>query len=131
MLARQLGLRGVYVLDDGSGFWKGLVSDPFRSAADKLGVRVAGSASFDPKAKSYAALADRVARSGAQGVVLGADPYDGGDRVVKALRARLGRRVTIMGGFLFAFAPDVLNRWAVALAASTRPRSTCRSPRSP
>jgi ABC-type branched-subunit amino acid transport system substrate-binding protein/predicted Ser/Thr protein kinase len=110
VLARQLGLSGVYVLDDGSDFSEGLVSDPFRSAAGKLGVRVAGSARFDPQAKGYAALADRVARSGAQGVVLGADPYDGGDRVVKALRARLGQRVTIMGGFLFAFAPDVLGQ---------------------
>jgi branched-chain amino acid transport system substrate-binding protein len=110
VLAKQLGLRGVYVIDDGSGFSRGLVSDPFRSAAGKLEVRVAGSASFDPQAKGYAALAGRVARSGAQGVVLGADPFDGGDRVVKALRARLGERFTIMGGFLFSFAPDILKR---------------------
>jgi branched-chain amino acid transport system substrate-binding protein len=110
VLAKRLGLRGVYVIDDGSGLWKGVVSDPFRRAAGKLGVRVAGSASFDTQAQSYAALADRVASSGAQGVVLGGDPFDGADRVVKALRARLGDRVTIMGGFLFAFAPDVLKR---------------------
>ncbi len=30
--------------------------------------------------ESYAALVDRVARSGADGVVLGGDPFDGGDR---------------------------------------------------
>ena len=63
--------------------------------------------------------------------MLGGDPFDGGDRVVKALRARLGERVTIMGGFLFAFAPDVLKQVGRAPAASTRPRSTCRPPRSP
>jgi branched-chain amino acid transport system substrate-binding protein len=110
VLARRLGLGSVYVLDDGSGFWKGLLSDPFRNAADRLGVRIAGSATFDPAAKSYGALAVRVARSGAQGVVIGGDPFDGGDRLLKALRARLGVRVTIMGGFLFAFAPDVLKK---------------------
>ena len=110
VLARQLGLEGVYVLDDGSGFWRELLSEPFRVAARKLGVRVAGSGTFDPSAKSYAALAGRVARSGAEGVVVGGDPYNGADRMIKALRARLGQRVTIMGGFFLAFAPDVLKQ---------------------
>jgi branched-chain amino acid transport system substrate-binding protein len=110
LLAEQLGLQSVYVIDDGSGFWKGLLSDPFRYAARRLGVRIAGSAAFDPGAKSYDALADRIARSGAQGVVLGGDPFAGADRLVKALRARLGRRVTIMGGFYFANGvPEILD----------------------
>ena len=73
-------------------------------------MQIAGSATFDPVAKSYGALADRVARSGAQGVVIGGDPFDGGDRLLKALRARLGVRVTIMGGSRFAFAPGVLKQ---------------------
>jgi ABC-type branched-subunit amino acid transport system substrate-binding protein/streptogramin lyase len=111
LFAKQRGLKGVYVLDDGSGFWKELLTNPFRFAARKLGVDIAGSASFDPEAKSYAALADKVAGSGAQGVVLGGDPYDGGDRLLKAVRARLGSRVTIMAGFAFAdVVPDVLER---------------------
>jgi branched-chain amino acid transport system substrate-binding protein len=110
VLAKRLGLASVYVLDDGTGFWKGLLSEPFRNAAAKLGVRIAGSATFNPASKSYDALARKVARSGAQGVVVGGDPFDGGDRLVKALRGRLGERYTIMGGFLFAFAPDVLKR---------------------
>jgi len=110
LLAKRLGLRGVYVLYDGSGFWKGLLADPFRRAARRLGVVIAGSATFDPGARSYAALAEGIARSGAQGVVVGGDPFDGGDRLVRALRSRLGERVTIMGGFLFAFAPHVLKQ---------------------
>jgi ABC-type branched-subunit amino acid transport system substrate-binding protein len=100
----------VYVLHDGSGFWKGLLADPFRYAVRKLGVDIAGSASFDPLAKSYDALADRIARSGAQGAVLGGNPFDGGDRLVKALRARLGTRFTIMAGFDFSGIPVVLKR---------------------
>jgi YVTN family beta-propeller protein len=111
VLAKRLGLRSVYVLDDGPGYWKGLISEPFRNAAEKLGVRIAGAASFDPATKSYDALAVSVARSGAQGVVIGGDPYNGGDRLLRALRARLGVRVTIMGGYLFAYRPSrVLKR---------------------
>ena len=44
VLAKRLGLHSVFVLDDGTEFWKGLVSDPFRNAAETLGVRVGGSA---------------------------------------------------------------------------------------
>jgi ABC-type branched-subunit amino acid transport system substrate-binding protein/DNA-binding beta-propeller fold protein YncE len=108
VLARRLGLDSVYVLDDGPDFWKGLQSDPFRDAARRLGVDIAGSASYDPRAESYDKLAERIARTGAEGVVVGGDPFDGGDRLVRALRARLGEQATIMGGFFFAFVPDVL-----------------------
>jgi ABC-type branched-subunit amino acid transport system substrate-binding protein/DNA-binding beta-propeller fold protein YncE len=108
VLARRLGLEGVYVLDDGSGLQREAVSDPFRRTARRLGVDIAGSAAFDPLDASYAALAARVARSGAEGVVVGAGPFEGGDRLIRALRARLGDRVTIMAGFFFAFAPEVL-----------------------
>ena len=52
---------------------------------------------------------DAIARSRADGVLVGGDPFNGGDRLVKALRARLGARTTIMGGFLF-FPADVLER---------------------
>jgi ABC-type branched-subunit amino acid transport system substrate-binding protein/DNA-binding beta-propeller fold protein YncE len=108
LLAKQLGLRSVYVLHDRESFWKGMLSDPFRFAARRLGLGIAGASPFDPEAKSFDALAGAIARSGADGVVLGADPFHGGDRLLKSLRARLGPRVTIMAGFYFAFAPEVL-----------------------
>jgi ABC-type branched-subunit amino acid transport system substrate-binding protein/DNA-binding beta-propeller fold protein YncE/predicted Ser/Thr protein kinase len=100
VLAKRLALDRVYLLHD-SSFWKGLLTDPFGRAAARLGVGLAGSAAFDPRTKSYHVLADTIARSGADGVVVGGDPSYGGDRLVKALRARLGTRVTIMGGFFF------------------------------
>jgi branched-chain amino acid transport system substrate-binding protein len=108
-LAKQLGLRSVYVLHDGSVFWKGLLTDPFRFAARKLGIRVAGGAPFDLEAKHYAdALAERIARSGAQGVVFGGDPYRGA-AAVQAIRARLGARFPILASSLFAAeVPNVL-----------------------
>ena len=102
VLAKRLRLDSVYLLsDDDFSYWRISLTDPFRRAARKLGVRIAGSDTFDPRKKGYDSLVDAIARSGAQGVVIGGDPKDGGDRLVKGLRARLGGRVTIMGGFLF------------------------------
>jgi ABC-type branched-subunit amino acid transport system substrate-binding protein/DNA-binding beta-propeller fold protein YncE len=129
LLAKQLGVRRAYVLYEDGRFWKDLLADPFQYAARRLGVRIAGAAAFDPEAKSYDALADRVARSGAQAVVLGADPRFGGDRLLRALRARLGRRVPILTGHYFADGvPDVLEQVGPAarglyVATSDLPRA--------
>jgi ABC-type branched-subunit amino acid transport system substrate-binding protein/DNA-binding beta-propeller fold protein YncE len=109
VVAKRLALKRVYLVHERASFWKGLLTDPFRRAAARLGVGLAGSAAFDPRTKSYRALADTIARSGADGVLIGGDPLDGGDRLVKALRARLGARVTIMGGFFFN-PSDVIKR---------------------
>jgi ABC-type branched-subunit amino acid transport system substrate-binding protein/outer membrane protein assembly factor BamB len=109
ILAKQLGLRSVYVLYDGSVFWKGLLADSFRYAARRLGVRIAGASTFDVEAKGYERLMDDIERSGAQGLVLGGDPYAGADRVLSALRARFGSRLTIIGGFYFLPVPEVLD----------------------
>jgi len=108
VLAKQLRLRGVYVVDDGSDLTRRLLSEPFRRAAGRLGVRIAGSARFDPAAKNHRALVERIARSGADGVVLGGDPFHGADPLVKELRARLGRRMPILGHFFFQPVPSVL-----------------------
>ena len=102
LLAKQLGLGSVFVLDDGSDFWRFLLSDPFRYAARRLGLGLAGSAAFPPEAKDYEAIAERIERSGADGLVLGVDPYTGGDRLLVELRERLGSRFPIMAGFFFA-----------------------------
>ena len=108
MLAKQLGLKSVYVLDDGSGFWKSLVTGPFQRAARRLGLRVAGSASFNPLAGNEPVVAARVARSGAQGVMVGGFTGAGAGDMVRALRKRMGQRVTILGSFDFGFPRDEL-----------------------
>jgi ABC-type branched-subunit amino acid transport system substrate-binding protein len=104
-LARQLGLRRVFVLQDGNVYWKTVLIDPFRRFAQKVGVGIAGSASFDPDRKRFGALARRVERSGADGVLLGGDPFGGTLQLLKAVRARLGRGVPIMAGYTFASIP--------------------------
>jgi ABC-type branched-subunit amino acid transport system substrate-binding protein/streptogramin lyase len=109
MFARELGLKRVYVVSERSSWMKREHSDPFARAATRLGIEVVGSAGFDPEARSHAALAAKVAASGAQGVFLGAELYTGGDRVIQALRERLGGDVPIMTTEVMAPIPDLLD----------------------
>jgi branched-chain amino acid transport system substrate-binding protein len=102
VLSKRLGLKRVYLIDDGSGEWKTGLTDPFRQVARKLGVRIAGSATFDPDATHAVALAEQVKRSGAQGVQIGAHPWGGVFELIKAVRDRLGARFPIMVSYSLA-----------------------------
>ena len=106
VLAKQLRLRSVYILDDGSVFWRSLLIDPFRYAAQRLGVPIAGQARFHLNAPVRADLLDDIERSGAEGVVLTGDPYGGAD-LLKALRARFGSRLKILADFYYGLPPEV------------------------
>ena len=111
ILAKRLGLSSAYLLDDGQGLQDVWITNSFRRTARRLGIRIAGAERFDPAAKSYDALAEKIARSGAQGVVIGGDVTEGGDRLLKALRARLGPRTPIMTDDLgFTPVSEVLKR---------------------
>jgi ABC-type branched-subunit amino acid transport system substrate-binding protein/DNA-binding beta-propeller fold protein YncE len=96
MLAAELGLERVYVVRENAPDYKIVYADPFRRAARGLGIAVVGSDAFNSQAHSFDALAARVARSDAQGVFLAGNLFGGADRVLKALRARLGEGVPIM-----------------------------------
>jgi ABC-type branched-subunit amino acid transport system substrate-binding protein/DNA-binding beta-propeller fold protein YncE len=110
MLADELGLRRVFVLhQQGEVGTRTDYTNPFSRAARRLGVGIAGSAAFNPEAKSYDALAQRVARSGAQGVFMGGFCCaDVTARLVKALRASLGQRAVIMAVEPLGSVPDLL-----------------------
>jgi branched-chain amino acid transport system substrate-binding protein len=111
ILAKRLGLTSAYLLDDGQGAQDVWITNPFRRTARRLGIRIAGGQRFDPAAKSYVALAAKIARSGAQAVVIGGDVSQGGDRLLKALRARLSPRTAIMTGDVgFTPVSEVLKR---------------------
>ena len=94
-LARDLDLRSVYLLNDApDGIGDVLFTDGFERVAPDMGVSVAGvEAAGDPAA--YAELAERVARSGADGVLLGTFLDVA---LLETLRERLGRRVVLMAG---------------------------------
>ncbi len=97
LLARRLRLGRVYLLDPSDDDLRGHLADPFGRAAARLGVGIAGAEDFGIDAHEYAALARRVMRARADGIVIGGVDETGGP-LIKALRARLGPRVAIMVG---------------------------------
>jgi len=108
MLARELELKRVYVLYDRSDFWRREFANPFLRTARRLGIRIAGTGGFSPEPGSKDRLADRLARSGAEGVFIAGAGSEGGAEVLKALRGRLGSRVKIMTSDPFIPVPMLL-----------------------
>jgi branched-chain amino acid transport system substrate-binding protein len=90
VLARDLGLHRVYVLDDGQSVSRDEWAGPFARSAPAVGLQVAGTASWDPRGRDFRALAQRVRRAGADGAYLGGLPGFHGGALVRALRAELG-----------------------------------------
>jgi branched-chain amino acid transport system substrate-binding protein len=109
LLAKQLGLRKPYVLEGGEEYGIALART-FITASRKIGIDIAGSGAWNPRARSYAGLADRIARSGADGIFLAGYLFFNGGEVVKALRARLGDDFVIMAGDAFLPVDELLKR---------------------
>jgi branched-chain amino acid transport system substrate-binding protein len=106
LLARKLGAKRVFVLDDGDRYGIGIASY-FERAARRLGMRVVGRSTWSAKTSGYRALANRIRASQAQVVFLGgflyaADGHPTGGRLIAALRRAMGERVKLIApdGFL-------------------------------
>ena len=97
LLARDRGRKAVYVLDDGQPGYGVLMATGFETAARRLGLEVAGRATWNPGATSYAALAKRVAASGAEAVFVGGLLDSNAARVIRDLRASLPESVDLLG----------------------------------
>jgi branched-chain amino acid transport system substrate-binding protein len=95
VLAKRLGIRSVFVLDDNEDYGL-IVAGPFRKAAKALGLRIAGTASWNVNQTTFDALARMVARSGAGGVFLGGYACPGCAALIRDLRAELGPSVPII-----------------------------------
>ena len=112
LLAKRLGLKSVYLVHEDSEFWPGfLLPGPFRYAARRLGVPHRRHGRVRPRgAKRYDALADRIARSGADGRGARRGPAaTAATELLKALRARLGARCHDPGRLLLRrIVPEVL-----------------------
>jgi DNA-binding SARP family transcriptional activator/ABC-type branched-subunit amino acid transport system substrate-binding protein/DNA-binding beta-propeller fold protein YncE len=108
LLARQLGLKRVYVLDIIPAYAAAFLQSygaGFEIAARKLGLRLAESRSWEPGATSYAALAEQVAGARPDGVYLtGLSEFSGSD-VIKALDDRLGAGVVLLANETFNYPP--------------------------
>jgi len=102
MLAKQLGLRRVFVLHDrGQSYGIGIAA-AFRAAADKLGIAVAGVGTWTADRPGYTGLAQRIKRSAADAVFLGGGSGANGETLIKDLRAGLGTQAQIMAPDGFA-----------------------------
>jgi DNA-binding SARP family transcriptional activator/ABC-type branched-subunit amino acid transport system substrate-binding protein/DNA-binding beta-propeller fold protein YncE len=95
LLARQLGLRRVYVLDDGDPYGRELALHFVRSA-QAIGLHIAGTARWNPNGTRLQAVADRVRRARADGAFLSGFLGSNGGELTSALRARLGRRFSLI-----------------------------------
>jgi branched-chain amino acid transport system substrate-binding protein len=107
MLAQRLGLRRVFLLRqrpvprEREPYAIGITS-AFGSAAQKLGVAIAGSDDWTLDPSSYAGLARKIKRSHADGVFLGGSLNNNGGLLIKDLRAELGENVQILAPDGFA-----------------------------
>jgi ABC-type branched-subunit amino acid transport system substrate-binding protein/streptogramin lyase/predicted Ser/Thr protein kinase len=110
LMAQRLGLRRVFVVTERGSFFKKTYADPFSRAATRLGLDVVGSAGYDAEARGHARLAERVADARPDGILLGGWWFEGGDRVLRALRERLGPRVVIMATQGFLPIPEMLEQ---------------------
>jgi branched-chain amino acid transport system substrate-binding protein len=95
LLAKQLRLRKVFVLDDAEGY--GLdVAGGFEAAARNLGIPIAGSASWDGAKSNFRSVLSRVARAHPAGVLLAGVGCPGCGSLIKQLRAALPKAAIIV-----------------------------------
>ena len=130
-LARERGERSAYVLYDGVDAYGIGAASGFRDAARKAGIKVVGFERWDPEAADYRALAERIARSGADGVFLGGYVVSNAGTLIRRLRETLGDDVTLMateGMFpitvLRARAGDAAEGMVITLSAIPKERLT-------
>jgi branched-chain amino acid transport system substrate-binding protein len=95
VLAKQLGIKRVFILNDKEAYGLGVATN-FRNAAKKLGIAVSGFTAWDGKASSYEALAVKIKASKSQGVFLGGLICENGGKLIKDLRSGLGSSVKIL-----------------------------------
>jgi class 3 adenylate cyclase/ABC-type branched-subunit amino acid transport system substrate-binding protein len=107
ILAKQLGSKRLYILNDGfPPYGPGIAADA-RQAARTLNLTVAGYRSWNAAANHYLALAAQIKHTHADTVILGGTGDANGDTLIRDLRAILGPRFNIIApdGFLINLAP--------------------------
>jgi len=87
--AKAQGVTSVYILNDKEAYGLGVATN-FRNAAQKVGIKIAGFAAWDPKASSYEATFRQIKGTGADAVFLGGLIDENGAQVIKDKVAVLG-----------------------------------------
>ena len=96
LLAQELGLKMIFVLNDSETYGLGIAT-LFSQYAEKVGIQILGNQKWDKKASSYESLASRIQAAGADAVFLGGIVCNNGGKLIKDLRAGLGPDVQIIG----------------------------------
>jgi branched-chain amino acid transport system substrate-binding protein len=96
LVAKRLGVKKLFVLHDGDPYGFGIASN-VRRAGERLDLPVAGFERWNPRARTYSALARRIQRAGADAAFLGgAVDTSNGPTLVRSLRSVLGERFQIL-----------------------------------
>jgi branched-chain amino acid transport system substrate-binding protein len=95
IVAKKLGVRRVYLLDDGGNYGVAMAS-VFNRTARRLRLPVVGHNTWNIDADSYDALAARIAKARADGVFIAGASTENGVALLTDLRAHLGADVQIM-----------------------------------
>jgi branched-chain amino acid transport system substrate-binding protein len=106
-LARDRGARRVFALDDGLRGYSDLIAAAFERAARRLGLDVVGRARWKATGGSNIGLAQRVADSRPDAVLLSGLLNRNAAKLVRELRARLGPSVDLLAADGLA-APELL-----------------------
>ena len=95
LLAKQLGAKKVFILNDKEAYGQGVAGD-FKNALPKVGLASAAFTAWDPKASSYESLASKIKQSGADAVFLGGLICENGGKLIKDLHTVLGTSVKLL-----------------------------------
>ncbi len=104
-------IQSVFIVHDNQTFGKG-VAQAFQARAKARGMKVLGFVPWDAKATSYEAIGEQIASSGAQSVYLGGIVCNNGVKLIKDLRAAVGRDVVFVG-------PDGFTPYSATLGAGS------------
>jgi branched-chain amino acid transport system substrate-binding protein len=98
ILARRLGDGAVFFLEDREVAAEGPRWLWFRRAAARIGLRIAGRATWSAQDRSFRALGERVRASGVRAVYVNSGVETNVGPLLRELRATLGTGVAIIGG---------------------------------
>jgi branched-chain amino acid transport system substrate-binding protein len=103
VLARDLGVRRLYLLKSTEESALDAYPAQIEATARKVGVKVVGSAAWDPAAESFDGPAERVAEARPDGIYFSELYFEHPTAVIRALREKLGRDIVMItnesGGF--------------------------------
>jgi branched-chain amino acid transport system substrate-binding protein len=105
--AQDHGAARAYVLHNRDPYGQGLAS-AFGTAAERIGLELAGTESWNRDAPDFRALAVRIARTRPDAVFLAGYHSDNGGRLIRDLRDALGERPLIMASDGFADAAPLV-----------------------